>query len=54
MMTVRQITSGELLKQRNGFLIREGYESTTNTSSQIALTMPYEGNGQSFQNDNAL
>jgi hypothetical protein len=31
------MTSGELLKQRNGSLIQEGYRSTLIGSSQIAL-----------------
>jgi hypothetical protein len=39
-MTVRRITSGELLKQRNGFLIHEGYGQPPLNSSPIVLTMP--------------
>jgi len=39
-MTATRITSEELLKQRNRFLIREGYGSLLTGSSQIALTMP--------------
>jgi len=34
------MTSGELLKQRNGFLIREGYGVALTASSWIGLTMP--------------
>lgn len=34
------MTSGELLKQRNRFLIQECYGSELLGSSQIALTMP--------------
>jgi hypothetical protein len=39
-ITVRRITSGELLKQRNGFLIAEGYEPGLAASTRFALTLP--------------
>ena len=41
-MTVKRMTSGDLLKQRNGFLIQKGYESKPIASSQVSLTMPDE------------
>ena len=40
-ITVRRITSGELLKQRKGLRIAGGYGSSPGGSSQFSLTMPY-------------
>jgi hypothetical protein len=39
-ITVRRITSGELLKQRKGFCIAGGYGRPISGSRQFALTMP--------------
>jgi len=39
-ITVRRITSGELLKQRKGLRIAGGYGSSPGGSSQFSLTMP--------------
>jgi hypothetical protein len=39
-ITVRRITSGELLKQRKGLRIAAGYGSSPTTSSQFRLTTP--------------
>jgi hypothetical protein len=39
-ITVRRITSGELLKQRNGLRIAGGYGRSLRASSQLTLTMP--------------
>ena len=39
-MTARRITSGEVLKYRNGFLIRGRYETHLSASSYFSLTKP--------------
>ena len=39
-ITARRITSGELLKYRNGFLIRGRYEKRFRRSRSFALTNP--------------
>jgi hypothetical protein len=39
-ITARRITSGELLKQRNGFSIERAYGSPLPASSRFSLTMP--------------
>ena len=39
-ITVRRITSGELLKYRKGFCIRRGYGAPIFGSSRFALTLP--------------
>ena len=39
-ITARRITSGDVLKYRNGFLIRRGYETHLTGSSYFALTSP--------------
>jgi len=41
-ITVRRMTSGELLKYRKGLRIAEGYETPLPGSSQFALTTPSE------------
>jgi len=41
-ITASRITSGELLKYRNGFFIQEGYGLSWVGSSQFALTIPAE------------
>ena len=42
-ITVRRITSGELLKQRNGLRIARGYGHVSPASSYFGLTPPTEG-----------
>jgi hypothetical protein len=42
-ITVRRITSGELLKQRKGLRIAGGYGCALRASSQFALTLPRNG-----------
>ena len=39
-ITARRMTSGELLKYRNGLFIAAGYESVLSISSQFCLTKP--------------
>ena len=39
-MTAKRITSGEVLKYRNGFLIRGRYETHLSASSYFSLTKP--------------
>ena len=39
-ITARRITSGDVLKYRNGFLIRRGYETRLTGSSEFCLTVP--------------
>ena len=39
-ITVRQMISGELLKQRKEFFIHRGYETGRGGSSLAALTLP--------------
>jgi hypothetical protein len=39
-ITARRITSGELLKYRNGFCIRRRYRQPLLDSSELALTVP--------------
>ena len=46
-ITVRRITSGELLKQRKGLRIAGGYGSSPGGSSQFSLTMPVQGQADS-------
>lgn len=38
-ITVRRITTGELLRQQSGFFFRRGYGAGRDNSSQVALTM---------------
>ncbi len=39
-ITAKRITSGELLKQRNGFFIERTYGSPLRASTRFSLTMP--------------
>ena len=39
-MTARRMNSGEILKYRNGFFIRQDYEVRFRHSSRFALTVP--------------
>ena len=39
-MSAKRITSGDVLKERNGFLIHRRYESCLTASSNFALTSP--------------
>ena len=39
-ITVRRITSGELLKYRKGFLTRGGYGTALPRSTSFSLTLP--------------
>ncbi len=40
-ITAKRMISGELLKQRNGFLIRRGHGSARPCSSSFNLTLPF-------------
>ena len=42
-ITARRITAGNVLKYRNGFLIRGRYETRFRRSSNFALTLPAAG-----------
>jgi len=50
-ITTRRITSGELLKQRNGFCIHRGYGPPLPASSSFSLTMP---TGHTFTHSTSL
>jgi len=39
-MTVRRMISGDVLKYRNGFLIRESYKTAISGSREFPLTPP--------------
>ena len=40
-MTAKRMISGDVLKYRNGFLIRRGYETRLSGSSEFCLTVPF-------------
>jgi len=48
-ITVRRITSGELLKYRKGFCIDASYGMQRPGSSRFSLTMPLVGLGRHFR-----